>query len=199
VLGRGLASAVLAAAALAGCSTAPVTAPQVTGPQVTGQPSAPVPSSSAVNGSTTAGAPPAQFGGRRRGLEGNGTDGQGGEGARTVPALPAGWPADVPVPPGQLQGSGGTAGAWTVLLTMPGGADKVLAAAEAFYESNGFTRTASAQLRKGQYSIVMVARNRDHSAAQTDLTVSLARGTGPPSPDSQLLSLWAFKTTTTAS
>jgi hypothetical protein len=196
VLWRGLASAVLAAAALAGCSTAPVTAPQVTGPQVTGQPSAPVPPSSAVNGSTTAGAPPAQTGGRRRGSDG---DGEGGEGARTVPALPAGWPADVPVPPGQLQGSGGTAGAWTVLLTMPGGADKVLAAAEAFYESNGFTRTASAQLRKGQYSIVMVARNRDHSAAQTDLTVSLARGTGPPSADSQLLSLWALKTTTTAS
>jgi len=56
---------------------------------------------------------------------------------------------------------------------MPGGADEALASAEAFYESNGFTRTGSGQLRKAPYAIVMAARNRDHSAAQTDLTVSL--------------------------
>ncbi|MFE4543833.1 hypothetical protein [Arthrobacter sp. NPDC056727] len=147
-LWRGLASAVLATAVLAGCSPAP-----------------PV-----VKESTTAGAPPAQDGGRRRGSDG---DGEGGEGARTVRALPADWPADVPVPPGQLQGSGGTAGARTVLLTVPGGADEVLAAAEVFYESNGFSKTGSGQLSKGPYTVVMVARNRDHSAAQTDLTISL--------------------------
>jgi hypothetical protein len=56
---------------------------------------------------------------------------------------------------------------------MPGGADELLASAEAFYESKGFTRTGSGQLRKGPYSVVMVARNRDHSAAQADLTISL--------------------------
>lgn len=185
-LWRGLASAVLATAGLAGCSQGPQVTPPVSasagtaavsvapvpGLSVTAQPSVPVPPSSSVNGSTTAGAAPAQSGGRRRGSDGNG---EGGEGARTLPALPADWPADVPVPPGQLQGSGGTAGAWTVLLTVPGGADQVLASAEAFYESNGFTRTGSGQLRKGQYAIVMVARNRDHSAAQTDLTVSLGK------------------------
>jgi hypothetical protein len=60
-----------------------------------------------------------------------------------------------------------------MLLTVSGGADEVLASAEAFYESNGFSRTGSGQLRKGPYSVVMVARNRDHSAAQTDLTISL--------------------------
>jgi hypothetical protein len=90
--------------------------------------------------------------------------------------LPADWPPEVPVPPGELQGSGGAAPAWSVLLTVPGGADQVLAAAQSFYESNGFTRAGPAQLRKGPYSIVMVARNRDHSAAQTDLTVTLGRG-----------------------
>jgi hypothetical protein len=178
VLWRGLASAVLATAALAGCSPAPpvsepqLTVPQVTAPPVTVQPSAPVPPPSSIKGSTTAGAAPAQAGGRRRG---SGGDGEGGEGARTVPSLPAGWPADVPVPPGQLQGSGGTAGAWTALLTFSGGADQVLAAAGVFYESKGFIRTGSGQLRKGPYAIVMVARNRDHSAAQTDLTVSLGK------------------------
>ncbi|MFE4837284.1 hypothetical protein ACFRAU_21720 [Arthrobacter sp. NPDC056691] len=162
VLWRGLASAVLATAALAGCSAAP------SGQD--GQPPAAVPPSSAIKESTTAGVPPASDGGRRRGSDG---DGEGGEGARTLPALPAGWPADVPLPPGQRQGSGGTAGSRTVLLTVPGGADQVLASAEVFYESNGFTRTGSGQLRRGPYSIVMVARNRDHSAAQTDLTISL--------------------------
>ncbi|RAM38614.1 hypothetical protein DBZ45_03940 [Arthrobacter globiformis] len=159
---------VLAAAALGGCSPAP----QVTTPQVAEQRSAPVPPSSSVNGSTTAGTAPAQAGGRRRGSDGGG---EGGEGAGTVPSLPAGWPADIPVPPGQLQGSGGSDGAWTALLTVPGGADQVLAAAGVFYESNGFTRTGSGQLRKGLYAIVMVAQNRDHSAARTDLTVSLGR------------------------
>ncbi|MFP3461375.1 hypothetical protein R5O87_11035 [Arthrobacter globiformis] len=166
VLWRGLASAVLAAAALAGCSASP----PVAAPPVTGQPSAPGPPSSSINGSTTSGTATAQAGGRRRGSDG---DGEGGEGARALPALPADWPADVPLPPGQLQGAGGTAGAWTVLLTVPGGADEALASAEAAYESNGFTRTGSGQLRRGPYAIVMVARNRDHSAAQTDLTISL--------------------------
>jgi hypothetical protein len=178
VLWRGLASAVLATGVLAGCTPAP-TSPAPTSPvpitpvpitpaPVNGQ--APVPPSSLVNGSTTAAPPPAQAGGRRRGSDGNG---EGGEGARGVPALPAGWPAEVPVPPGQLQGSGGTAGAWTVLLTVPGGADGALAAAEVFYESNGFTKSGNGQLRKGQYTLVMVARNRDHSANQTDVTISL--------------------------
>jgi hypothetical protein len=174
VLWRGLASAVLATAALAGCSQPPQVVPPVTASLGTtpaaSRPPAAVPPSSSLNGSTTAGAPAAQDGGRRRGSDG---DGEGGEGARTLPALPADWPADVPVPPGQLQGSGGTAGARTVLLTVPGGADQVLASAEAFYESHGFTRTGSGQLRRAPYSVVMVARNRDHSASQTDLTISL--------------------------
>jgi hypothetical protein len=178
VLWRGLASAVLATAALAGCSQPPQVVPPVTAslgttPAAASRPPAAVPPSSSINGSTTTDAASAQAGGRRRGSGGNGGDGEGGEGARTLPALPADWPADVPVPPGQLQGSGGTAGAWTVLLTVPGGADQVLASAEAFYESDGFTRTGSGQLRKEPYSVVMVARNRDHSAAQTDLTISL--------------------------
>ena len=168
VLWRGLASAVLATGVLAGCTPAPTGPAPITPAPVNGQ--TPVPPSSLVNGSTTAAPPPAQAGGRRRGSDGNG---EGGEGARAVPALPAGWPAEVPVPPGQLQGSGGTAGAWTVLLTVPGGADGALAAAEVFYESNGFTKSGNGQLRKGQYTVVMVARNRDHSAAQTDLTISL--------------------------
>src|SRR4051794_33617881 len=30
--------------------------------------------------------------------------------------LPPDWPADVPVPPGQIQGSTGSAGQWSVLL-----------------------------------------------------------------------------------
>ncbi|MFF2316571.1 hypothetical protein ACFVTE_09900 [Arthrobacter sp. NPDC058097] len=148
----------------------PVTASLGTAPAAASRAPAAVPPSSSINGSTTAASPSAQAGGRRRGSD---RDGEGGEGARTLPALPADWPADVPVPPGQLHGSGGTAGARTLLLTVPGGADQVLASAEAFYESNGFTRTGSGQLRKGPYSVVMAARNRDHSAAQTDLTLSL--------------------------
>ncbi|MFC7847644.1 hypothetical protein ACFUTU_04120 [Arthrobacter sp. NPDC057388] len=151
-LWRGLAPAVLVTAVLSGCSP--------------GQ-SAPVPPPSAVTASTTAGAPSTQTGGRRRGSDGD------GEGPPTLPAPPADWPADVPVPPGKLQGSRGVTGARTVLLKVPGKADDVLTAAETFYESHGFTRTGSGQLRKVPYSIAMVARNRDHSATQTDLTISL--------------------------
>lgn len=60
-----------------------------------------------------------------------------------------------------------------MLLAVPGGADQALAAAEVFYESSGFTRTGSGRLRKAPYTVVMAARNRDHSAARTDLTISL--------------------------
>jgi RNase P/RNase MRP subunit POP5 len=62
------------------------------------------------------------------------------------------------------------------MLLVPGGADTALASAVTFYAANGFTSEGIAQLRRGNYRIVMVAMNRDHSAAETNLTIALIRG-----------------------
>lgn len=68
------------------------------------------------------------------------------------------------------------------MLLVPGGADAALASAVRFYTASGFTSEGIAQLRgntesgAGTYRIVMVAMNRDHSAAETDLTIAVSLG-----------------------
>jgi hypothetical protein len=72
------------------------------------------------------------------------------------------------------------------MLLVGGSVEAALAAAEAFYADNGFTRDGNGQLhsndqlrnnsqqRDGRYRIVMVAMNRDHSATETNLTIALS-------------------------
>jgi hypothetical protein len=105
--------------------------------------------------------------------------GGGGGAAAPAPArLPADFPADVPLPPGTLQGATGSAGQWTVLLLAPGSASDVERSAEGLYVKAGFERVRFAVLRRGSLQITIVAENRDHSATQTNLTIAVIDSKG---------------------
>jgi hypothetical protein len=96
--------------------------------------------------------------------------------------LPADWPARVPVPPGALQGSTGSAGQWSVLILANGSAADVLRSAHDFYAAAGFASQSDAILQDASYRIILVAENRDHSASETNLTVAVTSlpATQPP-------------------
>jgi hypothetical protein len=105
--------------------------------------------------------------------------GGGGGGGLAAPArLPADFPADVPLPPGTLQGSTGSAGQWTVVLLAAGSAADVERSAESLYVKAGFKRIRFAVLSRGSQQITIVAENRDHSATQTNLTIAVIDSKG---------------------
>jgi hypothetical protein len=87
--------------------------------------------------------------------------------------LPADWPADLPVPAGNLRGSTGSAGRWSVLILAAGSATEVLRSAVAFYSSAGFTPVSDSALNRGNRQITLVTENRDHSATQTNLVIGV--------------------------
>ena len=93
--------------------------------------------------------------------------------APAKPGLPAGWPADVPVPSGTIQGSTGSAGHWTVQLLVRGSAATVKKSAVDFYTARGYRQVADAVLDKGSRRITLVVENRDHSASETFLVIAL--------------------------
>ncbi|WP_427005219.1 hypothetical protein [Pseudarthrobacter sp. H2] len=173
---RGLTSGVLATGLLAGCAGTPLSAPgpsEISGSttaSATVQPSAARPAVSppaSVPRGQVLVAPPA--GGRH----GNG----GGADTRSAAqALPADWPAEIPLPPGLLAGSTGMAPRWSVMLLVEGGAAEALASAVSFYAAGGFTPGGTAQLHRNGYQVVMVAANRDHSPTETNLTISVIKG-----------------------
>jgi hypothetical protein len=108
----------------------------------------------------------------------------GGGGQAPAAKLPADFPADIPLPPGTLQGSTGGAGRWSVLLLARGSAAEVQRSTESFYLAAGFSRDGTATVRRGSERITIVAENRDHSPTETNLTlvVTTSRsGTGRPS------------------
>jgi hypothetical protein len=88
--------------------------------------------------------------------------------------LPADWPPDLPVPPGTISGSTGSAGRWTVLVIAAGSAAEVRQSALALYAAAGFTPVSDSVLVKGNRQITLVAENRDHSATQTNLMIGVA-------------------------
>ena len=128
----------------------------------------PIPAPSATvtgsQGTPTPAVPPNSHGGR------------GGSGSRSsVPpvALPADWPADLPVPSGQIMGSTGSAGRWSVLILAAGSAAEVRRSTVAFYAATGFTAVTDSVLNKGNRQITVVVENRDHSNTQTNLMVGV--------------------------
>ena len=149
----------LAAAMLtAGCGS---TQQQVT--IATSSPSAPT-----ISTAGTQAPPPA--------VRDGGHGGRGGSASGTPAAantLPADWPLDVPVPAGDIMGSTGSAGRWTVLLVAAGSAAQVRQSTLAFYTSAGFTAVTDSVLNKGQRQITLVVENRDHSATQTNLMIGV--------------------------
>ena len=127
---------------------------------------------------STVGAPPQPVGGgtsatqpARSGRHGGGTGDP-----RTVAAkLPADFPADVPIPPGALQGSSGSGGQWGVLLLATGSAARVLTATTDFYLTAGYTADSAGHLHRGPVQITVVAENRDHSNLETNLALGISR------------------------
>lgn len=89
--------------------------------------------------------------------------------------LPPDWPRRLPVPAGQIQGSTGAGGQWSVLILTRGSAAAVHSRAMRFYIVRGFTRVADSVLRRGRLRIVVVTENRDHSAAKTNLLLGVTR------------------------
>ncbi|MEA2322398.1 MAG: hypothetical protein QOD81_2248 [Solirubrobacteraceae bacterium] len=93
-------------------------------------------------------------------------------GATAAGHLPAGWPRDVPVPPGRIQGSTGGSGRWTVELLVRGSAAHALRSTIAFYRAHGF-RGSGAVVHRGSRKITVVVENRDHSANETFIVIGL--------------------------
>jgi hypothetical protein len=87
--------------------------------------------------------------------------------------LPADWPADLPVPAGNLMGSTGSAGRWSVLILEAGSATEVLKSTAGFYSAAGFTPVSDSVLNRGNRQITLVVENRDHSATQTNLVIGV--------------------------
>src|SRR4051795_1928106 len=97
-------------------------------------------------------------------------------------ALPADWPSDVPVPPGELQGSTGGDGLWSVQLLVNGSAAQVLQSALDFYVAAGYATVATGVLLRGTHRLTLVTENRDHSNAHTFLVIGLEEVPAQPSP-----------------
>jgi hypothetical protein len=102
--------------------------------------------------------------------------GRGGSssGSSAAPgALPADWPTDLPIPAGDVIGSTGSAGRWTVQILAAGSAAQVHQSTVAFYTGVGFAAVTDSVLNRGNRQITLVVENRDHSAAQTNLMIGV--------------------------
>jgi len=106
----------------------------------------------------------------------SGRGGRGGSvnGPQTAAGgLPADWPPDLPLPPGSISGSTGSAGRWSVLILAPGSAAEVRRSTVALYSAAGFTSVSDSVLNKGNRQVTVVVENRDHSATQTNLMIGV--------------------------
>jgi hypothetical protein len=127
----------------------------------------PAPSATTVTGSQ--GTPTPAVAPNTRGGRGG-----SGSGSSVPPAgLPADWPADLPIPSGQIMGSTGSAGRWSVLILAAGSAAEVRRSAAALYAATGFTAVTDSVLNKGNRQITVVVENRDHSNTETNLMVGV--------------------------
>ena len=90
-----------------------------------------------------------------------------------VGALPADWPTDLPIPAGDIIGSTGSAGRWSVQILAAGSAAQVHQSTVAFYTGVGFAAVTDSVLNRGNRQITLVVENRDHSATQTNLVIGV--------------------------
>jgi hypothetical protein len=169
--GRTVAAGVLAGllSVVGGCADAAAPAPA---PIVPAASSADPPPSAPT---TTA---PARAGRDDSGRDGpgGGRHGRGGAagGARAGATLPADFPSDVSLPPGELLATSGSDGQWSALLRVPGSAADALRAAMQFYVAAGFTQDGASTAHRGPVAITLVTENRDHSPTSTNLAVGVA-------------------------
>jgi len=97
-------------------------------------------------------------------------------GVAAAATLPPDFPADVPLPPGQLQSATGGGGQWSVLLLVDGSAAQAHDSTVAFYRSNGFVAETDSILHNAAHRVTIVVENRDHSPSHTFVAI----GVGPP-------------------
>ena len=90
--------------------------------------------------------------------------------------LPADWPSDLPIPAGDIIGSTGSAGRWSVLIVAAGSAASVRQSTVALYTGVGFAAVSDSVLNKRNRRITLVVVNRDHSATQTNLVIGVTSG-----------------------
>ena len=161
---RALAAGIVAATLISACATKTASPAPVPAPSGPTQPAQSAPS--APTGSV-ASSPPTDSRGRggRGGGNGSSTTATGG--------LPADWPADLPVPSGQIIGATGSNGHWSVLVLAAGSAAEVHRSAVAFYTAAGFTPATDSVLNKGNRQITLVVENRDHSNTETNLAIAV--------------------------
>jgi hypothetical protein len=154
----------LAAFLAAGLLTAGCGAPHQTVTAIPSSPSAPITSTQ-----TTPSLPPTAAVSGRHGGRGGSTNGS----SAAVPALPADWPTDLPIPAGDIIGSTGSAGRWSVQILAVGSAAQVHQSTVAFYTGVGFAAVTDSVLNRGNRQITLVVENRDHSATQTNLVIGV--------------------------
>lgn len=148
-----------AASLTAGCGAPP---PKVSA--ATSSPSVPIVS---TQGAATV-PPTAPVSGRHGGRAGS-TNGS----SAALGALPADWPTDLPIPAGDIIGSTGSAGRWSVQIVAAGSAAQVHQSTVAFYIGVGFAAVTDSVLNRGNRQITLVVENRDHSATQTNLVIGV--------------------------
>ena len=157
---RAALAAFFAAALLtAGCGAPPPTVSTATssssGPTISTQAAPSVPPTAAASG---------RHGGR---------DGSTNGSSAALGALPADWPTDLPIPPGDVIGSTGSGGRWSVQLVAAGSAAQVHQSTVAFYIGVGFAAVTDSVLNRGNRQITLVVENRDHSATSTNLVIGV--------------------------
>jgi len=169
-----LTAGLLAAVLSVVCSCAAGTATSPPAPTVASAP-APTAGASDDHGGGTEGGDDGGRRGRGGGNDGSADVGGGGNGRApaTVP-LPADFPSDLPLPPGDLLATSGAAGQWSALLRVPGSAADALRSAMQFYVAAGFTQDSASTARRGPYAVTLVTENRDHSPTSTNLVVGVA-------------------------
>lgn len=158
-----LAAFVAAATLAAGCGAPHQSAP----PNAS---STPIPTVASSRSQTVSPQPPTAP------TDGQGLGGRGNGSPAAAGGLPADWPPELPVPQGNIVGSTGSAGRWTVLILAAGSAAEVRRSTVAFYSAAGFTAVSDSVLNKGNRRITLVVENRDHSATQTNLVIGVTTG-----------------------
>jgi hypothetical protein len=102
-------------------------------------------------------------------------------GVALAATLPPDFPADVPLPPGQLQTATGGGGQWSVLLLVNGSAADAHASTVAFYRAHGFVAETDSILHNAAHRVTIVVENRDHSPAHTFVAVGVGARQAAPS------------------
>jgi hypothetical protein len=101
-----------------------------------------------------------------------------GGGGKFTASLPADLPSDATLPTGKLTGSTGSSPNWSIGLLMTGGYADVMTSVHDLYIAHGYSDVGPSwmyRLTNGVYDVMVVGRNHDHGATQTDITVQVTK------------------------